>query len=790
MQQNKLSVDSIKSKVFQNIFDVVNSAIVVLSSNDGKTFFIQDANSSFLMIGKRKKKEIINKDFQDIFPQIEQTGLLEVLQRVYKSGIKENFSIHFNKNKKTFATRENQVFKVSEDILVLMYDDITISQDTISNIYKTANFNHYLKTEQVFQNESNFFYLFDHLPIGIAILSKNNDITYINKTLQKIIGYDNLDIPNLSFWWDKAYPDPKYREWVVNNWNTSISLAEENNGTILPCEYHIITKEEEVKNLEIAGILLGDDILITFSDLTHRIHYQKELENAKIAADSANKAKSMFLANMSHEIRTPMNAILGLSSLLLDTNLSPKQKDYLEKITYSSESLLQILNDILDYSKIEVQKLELVENNFDIYDVIHNISNLYRPQIEQKGLELKINFSNNIPTTFIGDDLRITQILSNLISNAIKFTHKGFIEIYIYCIASLGDKYKLQFDVKDSGIGMNQGNLKKLFKPFTQADDSITRKYGGTGLGLSISRELVELMNGKISVKSEFGNGSIFSFFVEISAQENTKKIDKQPYINRLQKKALDKNILKDTSILIVEDNELNQEVAKGILEKYGATTQIAIDGIDALEILKQFDFDIILMDIHMPNMDGYETTKTIKNWKNEKSNIPILAMTAGVAKSDIDMCLSVGMDDFIRKPIIIDDIVTKIKTYTNKTKKDLYTEKNMSHFVPILMKHFEIEKDMAIKYLKLFINSNIHFEENLVHDVALKDFETTIELIHKMRNSIGNIEKGELYYLASHIEKDLKNGVFDENEIEQFKSNITKMKKMINEELEYEHTH
>lgn len=775
--------ENLQTNDFYGIFESLSSAIVICTY---EPLIIKWANSGFEKSQKKKYEEFIGKNLDTLFTKQQFLGLQEELHLLNQTMKKREFTLNFYKNGKLYGWREMKLFKLSLGDVAIVYDDHTIEHTNYEKSVQKRGYSTHIEANFLHQTNSKIHQIFDEIPIGIGIISSSGEITYRNHTLEKIIGYDKEDISRLEDWWEKGYPDPKYKEWVISNWDASIKLAVQNNTTIAPCEYHILTKNEEIKNIEISGIVLEDDILVIMLDVTDRKHYQKELENAKIAADSANRAKSMFLANMSHEIRTPMNAIMGLSSLLLDTTLNEKQKDYIEKISFSSKSLLQILNDILDYSKIEARRLELVENEFLLEELISNITNLYRPQIEAKGIQLDINFENNIPKRIVCDELRLTQVLNNLLSNAIKFTHDGSIDLHIYSMATFEGDLKLQFDLKDSGIGMAKEDIKKLFRPFSQADDTITRKYGGTGLGLSISKELVELMGGEIWVESKLGVGSIFSFYIKI--KNKTEHTQNENSFFKVQSTNYPTNILKGYTLLVVEDNQLNQEVAKGILEKYGATVFLANDGLEALKTLENRDFDLILMDVHMPNMDGLEATKEIKK-REFKRDIPILALTAAVGKGDIEICKKVGMDDFVTKPILKNELISKIIHWANLVKKNDKTQ-DKSNYVKLLMEHFEIDRETAIKYVELFINSNGDFETNLKHDADIQDFALSISLIHKMKNSIGNLEQGELYQFANHIEKELKEGILNLEEIDDFIYKIKTMKEKIINELAYEHTH
>ncbi len=391
--------------------------------------------------------------------------------------------------------------------------------------------------------------------------------------------------------------------------------------------------------------------IIVFIDVTESKLNQEELMKAKQIAEKANQTKMQFLSNMSHEIRTPMNAIIGITDMMLDEIEEPIQKENLSLIKRSADNLLVIINDILDISKIESGKIEIDYIDFNLIELIEQLIGTFKFKADKKGLKFQYSFQRNTPEYLHGDPVRLNQILVNLIGNAIKFTERGEVKLEILISEIENNDVKLKFKVIDTGIGIASESQSKIFESFAQEGRTITRRFGGTGLGLSISKHLAELLHGTIELESEQGRGSIFTVTIPFKL---ALKLNKLQYISQENRN------LQNIKILLVEDNNMNQIVANQLLKKWNAQVTGAFNGIEALEILHKEEFDLILMDLQMPEMDGYEATKNIREQK-KWNKIPIIALTADAFPEIKKQALEAGMDEFISKPFNQDELYHKI---------------------------------------------------------------------------------------------------------------------------------
>ena len=421
----------------------------------------------------------------------------------------------------------------------------------------------------------------------------------------------------------------------------------------------INTNLEKKVEEQTAGIAKINDQLRF--EIKERKHKEKELIEAMEAAQQGILSKDQFLSNMSHEIRTPMNGIIGMTDILLNTKLTETQRKYLSAIEYSAKNLHVIINDILDLSKINAEKIELEKVNFNIRDVLESVHKTLKVKVDEKAIGFNVNIDEHVPEKLSGDPVRVNQILLNLVGNAVKFTEKGGVTLNCELRSKTDSEILIYFDVIDTGIGIKKENLETVFESFSQANSGITRKFGGTGLGLPISKKLIELHGGTLKLQSEYGKGSSFSFVLGFGYP--TVEVKKEDIRKRIKVSDEEKSKIR---ILLAEDNKINQLVAKRFLARFGFQLDIANDGREAIQMVRENKYDLILMDIQMPEVDGLEATRFIRSkLADHKKSIKIMAMTASVLKKEIDRCYEAGMDDYIPKPFDPDELYEKIVTLT-----------------------------------------------------------------------------------------------------------------------------
>lgn len=489
-------------------------------------------------------------------------------------------------------------------------------------------------------------------------------------------------------------------------------------------------------------------------DITERVNYERELIEARTVAEQAKRSQEVFLANMSHEIRTPINGITGMSYLLDKTPLNTEQREYLDGIKDASRSLLVIINDILDFSKIHAGKLTLEKVPLNIQHVISRVIIRLKSQADKKGLPIYQETGSDIPLNLTGDPVRISQVLGNLIENAVKFTERGHVTVQAKLLSEDASSVLIGFEVQDTGIGIPADKQELIFKSFTQSSAENSRKYGGTGLGLAISKELVTMQGGSISVSSTSGKGAVFSFEIPFT------RSNMQP-VDAATAPVLPQQALEGKYILLTEDNPLNQKVARYILQQAGASVDVAAGGKSALQLILANRYDCVLMDIQMPGIDGYQATALIRQ---TGINIPVIAMTASAIAGEKEKCIQAGMNDYISKPFIPEELFLKILHATGEAayitipvnrSAPAATEQfiDLSYFRSMLKEDTAQMRELLLEFTDMLSATTSGLQEA----AAGGQWDTVYQLTHRLRSSLGIIRINPAIRLATSLEEDAR---------------------------------
>ncbi len=750
---------------------------ILFNSRLESIFF--NLNLGLLLEDDNRKIIMTNKKFCEIFQC--DSGHEEMIGLDSNVGLfnSEQFFLHGKKQIEIFnKCRKNQKINLSQEayladgrILEFDYVPVFYGRNCIGHLWKYRDITELVNSKKlVSQNEEKYRLIIQNMNLGLTVVDNNEVILDANPCFTDITGYSLEEMKGKSA---IELFNPDIREEI----EAVASLRKQ--GISNAYEIQIRNKKGEKKWMLVSGSPVFDshnNVIGSMGihlDITERKQQIVELQEERVKAEQSAHSKEMFLANMSHEIRTPLTAIIGMTRLLESANLSPKESKYLGAIKLSSENLLVIINDILDFSKIDQGKLVLENYPFSFKTVMKNILLQFDLKAAEKNLLFSMAIDPAISKFFVGDSVRLSQILTNIVGNAVKFTNVGEVNLKCQLIRDSANVQSINFVISDTGIGIDAENIETIFESFMQENASFTRKYGGTGLGLSISRKLVKLFGGDLIVSSTKNKGTVFSFEIELNKGDDNS-------FPEGERKIFDTDNLKNKDILLVEDNEFNQYLATIILEELQMNVSNANNGEEAIELLLNNKYDLILMDIQMPVMDGFTATKIIRT--KIKSSIPIIALTANAIKGDREKCIEIGMNDYISKPFTKYELSEKLMKLLadSETVKKLSSHVNKEIPLPVYsfekLKYNSIGNDeFVIKMVDLFVTLA---EETIVNiDKAIFEKNNIVikSYAHKIKSSINTLEIVGLKSLVREIEN------AEDTYSDEFLQKITKFKENLN---------
>ncbi len=748
-------------EMFRNIVQNLSEGIIMTDTKGRITF----VNQRMCQLSGYNEKELIGNDAIEVLVPKKERKQIELILEERKQGPQREFVIPGQH--KNGAIWQGQV-KASST-----YDSNQAFNGTLAVV---TDITEQLRAEEkVNESKEKLQMIIDTSLDAVITINEKGEVLEWSQHAETIFSYTREEAIGKNM--GSLIVPPHHREAHDRGMKHYLKTGE---GPVLNKRIEITGYDKNEREfpieLSITSIKLKDRYIFSgfIRDITKRKEAEEELIRAKQAAEQAHMAERQFLAHMSHEIRTPMNAVIGMTHLLYEAEPTEQQKDYLDSLRFSADSLMGILNNILDLSKIEAGELVFESRSFDLLELLQGLQQTFQFKVRDKPVSVVFDFDSKIKNLLTGDATRLNQILTNLLGNASKFTQRGTIGVKAKLVVGNDKQYVIQFQVYDTGIGIDKDKVELIFKNFKQANVEVHRKFGGTGLGLAIVKQLVEIQGGSIEVESKENKGSTFT--ITLPFENSGIPLSEKPIEQKTEE--YPDEILSFIKILVVEDNTMNQKLIKKILEIWGCEYQIAEDGVQAVEMSKNKKYDIVLMDIHMPEMDGVEATIQIKgDAKNINRDTPIIALTAAALLDEKNRALNAGMNDFLTKPFSPSKLKETIMKWTGTIAAHLKSKEEEMNKEQVPTEDLKVDLSSLHKISKgdvnfmkdmieVFLKEIPMATDKMLEDIKEKDYASICNTAHRIKSNYMMFGMKNQQKMALSIEKMIKTKSIDEQQL------------------------